>query len=575
MAASVQDNVTFGSEFVSSLYSAVVQQCQLESDIASFPAGSQTQLGERGITLSGGQKARIGLARAVYACLLCARQENTHPVLLLDDPLSAVDVTVGRAIVEECICGLAKDVTRVLVTHQVQFAEACDHVLVLGKDGSVVTYGTYADLFAGGLPAELQHSVFHDTADAAESNRGGLDSCAHEQGHVGSFDRQLEAKDSSGPETISTAHQQGTADSKPKTGRHSYALSSTPVAERGDEDGTGGGAAAVTEHKVIADEEREEGRVQLSLLLTYVKADGTWFRVVAVGLLVGAAQTTQIVADWYLSQWMALSPVDRQSTRPLAIYSGLIALFIVVAASRVVLFMRAMIDAARVLHTKALSAVLGASLAFFDTQPVGRILNRFSRDIGYLDELLPATLLDAVSGLTMCLGSIVLVSGVNPWLFLAAGPVVILMALVRMFYIRSAREVKRIEGMMRSPVYAHLSTTLEGLVVIRSHDTMVTRFRGDFHAAQDEHTKAFFIFVTVSRWLGARLDAILVTFIVVTTFVTVALRDSINPGEVALGLVYTLQVRALVWLVPADFFPRVPIRSKMSVPLVPCFLGQL
>jgi len=490
MAATVRENVIFGSQFSESLYITVLQHCQLVDDIAMFPAGSDTQLGERGITLSGGQKARIGLARAVYACMLCAQRQGTSPVLLLDDPLSAVDATVGRAIVEGCICGLVRHITRVLVTHQVQFAEASDHVLVLGNNGTVVEYGTYAGILKRGLPPALQEGVFTDLAPSPTE---------------GQIDGELEAEDGEITDALLLAELADQFDSLPqprltdvpqqkrqKPERHSFALGSPVQLAPQTNNGV--------EHKVIADEDRETGNVELGLLLRYIKAEGPWIGVVGIVSLVVAAQVSQIVADWYLSKWMSLPALERRETRPLAIYSGLMAMFIVIAASRVIFFMQAMMRAARSLHNRALHGVLSASLGFFDTQPVGRILNRFSRDIGYLDELLPPTLLDAISGLTMCLGSIVLVAGVNPWLFLVAGPVVIVMALIRMFYIRTAREIKRMEGMLRSPVYSHLSTTLEGLVVVRSHRNMLPRFQHDFHTAQDNHTQVFFIFVTVSRW---------------------------------------------------------------------------
>eukprot|EP00210_Caulerpa_lentillifera_P006266 g5985.t1 len=139
MAATVQDNIMFGNEFDEDLYNRVISSCALDTDIQKLPFGDQTEIGERGINLSGGQKARIALARAAY----CKADIN-----LLDDPLSAVDPNVGRILFERCISGvdgLMKNSTRLLVTHQKQFLPNCDRIILM-NNGEIECIGTWNEL---------------------------------------------------------------------------------------------------------------------------------------------------------------------------------------------------------------------------------------------------------------------------------------------------------------------------------------------------------------------------------------------------------------------------------------------
>ena len=125
--ATVRNNILFGKEFDREKYNRVIRDCALEADFEMLPNGDATEIGERGITVSGGQKARINIARAAY---------NDADIVLLDDPLSAVDAHVGRQLLEDCICGLMAGKTRILATHQLHVLPRADRIFCMhqGKD---------------------------------------------------------------------------------------------------------------------------------------------------------------------------------------------------------------------------------------------------------------------------------------------------------------------------------------------------------------------------------------------------------------------------------------------------------
>ena len=132
-SGTVRDNILFGNEFKEEKYQRVINACALKDDMTKFPQGDLTQLGERGVSLSGGQKARVSLARAVY---------YDAEIYLLDDPLSAVDNKVGKHIFEKCIRGLLSDRLKILVTHQLQYTNKADYIVVL-KGGTIAQSGTF------------------------------------------------------------------------------------------------------------------------------------------------------------------------------------------------------------------------------------------------------------------------------------------------------------------------------------------------------------------------------------------------------------------------------------------------
>jgi ATP-binding cassette subfamily C (CFTR/MRP) protein 4 len=170
--------------------------------------------------------------------------------------------------------------------------------------------------------------------------------------------------------------------------------------------------------------------------------------------------------------------------------------------------------------------------------------------MGSVDEALPFTLLDFLQLLFFALGSMLLACSINPWLFLIMLPLALFFIYFRYYYLKSARDIKRLEGAARSPIYAHFSTTLAGLATIRSHGGAQELFARLFEGFQDGHSRANLSFVLIGRWLGMRLDILVFFFVFFTTFGCVLFRDSFGAGAVGLVLVYTLNLTgAFQWCV--------------------------
>ncbi|XP_015779531.1 PREDICTED: multidrug resistance-associated protein 4-like [Acropora digitifera] len=470
-SGTVKENIVFGQEFVRDRYLRVIEACALKKDLEVFHSGDSTLVGERGVVLSGGQKARISLARAVY---------HNADIYLLDDPLSAVDTQVGCELFDKCILGLLKPKICVLVTHQLQFLKEATSILCL-KEGSCVGQGSFSDL----SNIDVQSLV-------------GIP----------------ESVDDSGVET-------GDQEEEEKKKDATVSIETTATLQPADK----------TTKQAIEKEDRFTGTVTWRVYFDYWKAGGGFLKISLLIILFLGAQASAMASDWWLARWAdiedenallsrnsttATQDISQTRTKYLAIYGALVANTLLLAFSGAGFFLYIAICASQNLHNLMFERLLGATIYFFDHNPVGRVLNRFSKDIGQMDDLLPYTYYDYCRLMVLAYAVLLLNVVAMPYLLAAAIPIIAFFLFIRHYYLKTSREIKRLEAMNRNPLYSHISATIQGLTTIRAYSAE-DRFRHMYHVYQDDHTATWFLFQAGSRWLGSRLDFMCAMFIVVVT----------------------------------------------------------
>ncbi|XP_039870832.1 multidrug resistance-associated protein 4 isoform X1 [Simochromis diagramma] len=506
----IRSNILFGKELNPQKYERVIRACALKRDLELLPDGDQTLIGDRGATLSGGQKARVNLARAVY---------QDAGIYILDDPLSAVDAEVGRHLFEQCICGLLKNKLRILVTHQLQYLKAADQIVVL-KEGHMVAKGTYTELQQSGLDftsllkkeeEEEQQQPHHDT-----------------------------------PTRTRTLSQ------------NSVLSQTSSVQSIKDED-----QLPAEKVQTFAEETRAQGTIGIRFYAKYLTAGANIVVLLAVVLLNIMAQVAYIMQDWWLAYWadeqeklMASSNMTNITTNGLnvtkeldmdfylGIYGGLTAVTIIFGFGRNLMLFNVLVRCSQSLHNRMFSAILQTPVHFFDINPIGRVLNRFSKDIGLLDSNMPVTFADFVQIFLQILGVIAVAASVIPWILIPVVPLLLIFLYLRRYFLRTSRNVKRLESTTRSPVFSHLSSSLQGLWTIRAFGEE-ERFQKVFDAHQDLHSEAWFLFLTTSRWFAVRLDGICSIFVTITTFACLLLRDKLDAGAVGLALSYSVTLMGM------------------------------
>lgn len=491
-AGPVRQNILFGRKLDQFRYDRVVKACQLRRDFSLLPYGDKTIVGERGISLSGGQRARINLARAVY---------TESDIYLLDDPLSAVDAHVGKHMFEECIVKYLKGKTRVLVTHQLQYLPNVDRIIVL-KDGRIEADGSYNELVTIGM--DFGRLLENDPAEEEE-------------------------RSASGPPTRSNSQNASST---------SLSSMKSNITER-------------TEPVEVA-EMRTKGTVSGKVYAGYFHAGGNWCVIATVVLLCVLAQMFATCSDFFISQWVNMeekyvneTDIDSKWDEPISrnvcmyVYTGLIVGTIVVTLTRSVAFFVTCMKASTRLHDHMFQCISRATMRFFNTNTSGRILNRFSKDMGAIDELLPLALIDCFQiGLSL-LAIIIVVAIANYWLLIPTVVIGVIFFYLRIFYLATSRSVKRLEGVTRSPVFAHLNATLQGLPTVRAFEAeeILTK---EFDQHQDLHSSAWYIFISCSRSFGFWLDFFCVIYIMLVTLSFLVINDDTQGGNVGLAITQSI-----------------------------------
>jgi ATP-binding cassette subfamily C (CFTR/MRP) protein 4 len=314
---------------------------------------------------------------------------------------------------------------------------------------------------------------------------------------------------------------------------------------------------AATEHqnKISTTNEAEDnkemnvtGFVRRDTWLNYVRAMGGLWVGVALLFLFSVTQATVLVTIGALGKWSERPAQDQKSWDILGLIIGLGCAVVILAIVRAMLCFHLTIKASRTLHDRMTKAVLRARISFFDQNPLGRILNRFSADVGSNDDQLPMTLFDFSVMFFLVIGAMITACTVLPFILVAVPPLLWYFLRVRRIFVTSTRELKRLEGLARSPIYAMLSESLSGVATIRANH-LLDYFKSKFENAHDAHSRAFFAFIASSRWVGFRMDSLMFVFLSLASFLSVLVSNqgwfNVDPAILGLALSMLLQLAGL------------------------------
>lgn len=536
--ARLKDNVTFGQEFDESRWEAAVEACCLKQDLDVLPGGADTEIGEKGINLSGGQKQRISLARAMY---------QDADVYIMDDPLSAVDVHVGRHIFENFIDGAIKSKARLLVTNQLTYLPQADKIIML-ENGRILVQGTFEE--CQDCPA-FQRLLSEHNARAGEDHEEKKDDKKVPKSVKRDITSKLIEK------TIASVPADGN-----KLGSVKSGIVRTETFEKIREDdpqeekGNAGLSRLETmkkearkpekDGKLMIKEDQEVGQVTGKVYWNYIKAYGV---VSFFGLICfwSAEQAVRILTNWYLSQWTQAEMLSSQTGSDFDRYSyvggylGFAFGFILLTSLRSLMNLLSALHASKIIHLKTLGSLVRAPVMFFDTTPVGRILNRFSRDTDDVDFLLSMSMTEFGNCIMQLLSTLIFLAVIQPILLAGIVPLMGIYYILQKYYRRSYIEMQRLDAVSRSPIYAHFSESLAGVETIRAY-----RLKSSFAISSDKKVdvnhRAYFTLKMANEWLAMRLDIIGATIVFLTAILAITRRDLVSVSLAALTLSEALDV---------------------------------
>ncbi|KAJ3253173.1 hypothetical protein HK103_000814 [Boothiomyces macroporosus] len=462
--ATIRDNITFGTPFDQERYLQTIYACSLVRDLKTLSGGDLTEIGEKGVNLSGGQKARISLARAVYS--YC-------PIILMDDILSAVDAPTAKHILEQAICGpLLRNRTKILATHATSLCLPRADLAIQLARGKIVQIENPKEEFTESPIAQPE-----------------LD-----------------------------------------------------INDFGSE-----------EHGIIVAEGRRKGSISWNVYWTYITAAGGFVYLLLIALSFGSAQIAMFCNDYWIKIWAdAYTKGEPSFVYYVSIYAAIGVVTISVYFARVCVVAAGSIRASKTIHSRLVKKILRVPVKFFEITPVGRILNRLSKDLKDIDVDLAVIVGDFLANFVKLVAYLVIILVLSPTSVVGILPVIVVYFFIGKRYLVVARELKRIDSNTRSPIFSHFGETIQGAPVIRAY-AQEKRFVEELYAKVDENHKAFALMWIMNRWLGVRIDligALVALSSCLSVIYSVKFGGGMDGGYAGLSISYSLDLaNSLLWLV--------------------------
>ncbi|KAK7729787.1 hypothetical protein SLS53_009203 [Cytospora paraplurivora] len=503
LSETVRENIIFGRPYDQAWYEQVLTRCCLHRDLERLPEGDMTVVGEMGVSLSGGQKQRISLARAIY---------GRSPLLFLDDCFSALDADVGKQVFEMVVnqARRNREATVVLVTHSMVLASQADRVVYMDK-GRIVEQGEYAVL-------SRRHGPFARFVGTSMNSW----SEAQEEEEI-SEERQGGEASQESPSSESTPAEKGPDNDKNKEQK-------PEVAGRGKE--------------IMQKEERLVGSVSGKTYIQYVMMGNACVTVPLFVTSIIIYQGTSIVSPLWLTWWQKNTYPSITESEYMGGYAAFgigqaLGLFCMSASFALFCFY-----CSNRLHRASLARVLHAPLAFFDTTPQGRITHRFSKDVDAVDNVVGETLRLFISTSVQAIGTIILVTIILPPFLAIAAVLLLAYTWTGMYYRPSARELRRLNNLLRSRIYEHFGESLSGLATLKAFGA-VPRFVQDNARRIDTENTAYWLSIACQRWLNLRLDLCGAVLVLVTGLLVVGLRRTISVSAAGVVLSYVVTAQSV------------------------------
>jgi ABC-type multidrug transport system fused ATPase/permease subunit len=548
----IKENIVFASPWDPIRYKRVIEACSLQRDLEILDAGDETLVGEKGVTLSGGQKQRISLARALYS-------KARH--LLLDDILSAVDSHTSKWIFDRALLGpLMQNRTCILVTHNVALCMPYADFAVVIDNGRITAQGTASEVIESGkltedltksLPASRAPSRIPSRAPSEETDGDGLG---------------MEHTDVNGNANGHQSKDDDDSKKKQQTGHH---------------------------------ETKAEGRVKLNIIVLYLKSMGPWYFWIFAAATFALQQISSVATNVWIREWASAytrrdvanmaesrqSPITHSGTISglgsclrsgscvwpmptstesaynvlsnydvdvsyyLGVYAVLGIVYMIISFLREVVLFGGSLAASRKIHLTLMERVMRAKFRFFDSTPLGQLMNRFSKDIEAVDQEVAPVAVGVIHCLASIITIVILISVITPGFLIAGVFISILYFLIGKLYINSSRDLKRLESVQRSPLYQQFGETLSGMTTIRAYGDE-RRFIRENLKRVNTHNRPFIFLWAANRWLALRVDVVgaLVSFFS-GVFVVLSV-GRIDAGAAGLAMTYAVTfTENVLWFV--------------------------
>jgi ABC-type multidrug transport system fused ATPase/permease subunit len=504
----VKSNILFTKPYDENKYHKVIDLCELKQDLDMLVGGDMTEIGEKGINVSGGQKARISIARAVY---------SDADIIMLDDSISALDAHVGQNIMTNCINGYLKGKTRIMITHALQYLSYADRVIFM-NDGEVFWIGKYEQLikqsFYNELTVKIKATEHKDEEPVKKDEFYESDEMEDDE------DKENEAY------SLNKTTLPMTRSSKKKVSKKSSKTNLVQLKEKN--------IARITK-----DEQQDIGHVKLGIYKEYLGYLGGWKVNLLIIFLMLLWQATSMTSEVYLTYWSKYGLREDNMTHFWR-YSSIYLSSVVFICCTIILLSWGSIKCSEKLHTKMINSLMRAPINLFhDTIPKGQIYNRLSKDLNELDTEMMFHCNEFYVDLFTIIGIVTICSIIEPFCLINIPILFLGGMMILKFYLSGRRDLTRIEGIIRSPLLNLITETLPGTITIRAYE-MQDIFMKKFYNRINDYFKVHIFTVGVSNWFSLHLDFLYFIFSMFLVVFSILFREKFDSQTIGLMLSYSL-----------------------------------
>ena len=505
----IEENILFFSPKDEEKYKKIINICQLDPDLLTLQKGDQTEIGEKGLNLSGGQKARISIARAIY---------TDSEIYIFDDPLSALDAYVGMNLFKGVFNEYLKNKTFIITTHALQYLNFFDRIFYM-NDGKIEWIGTYNEIINQDFYAEFVKSIERKKS-----------------GEIKTEEKKKEEKEEKEEEEENT-----------------------------EEESSKNNIIKVERKKSLLNLDSKD-KISFSSLLTLIKYSGGFFyafRILSINIL---WKGFKVYSDYYLSSWSSLPNISSsENYNKLFIYTFISSCGIICILFRQVFMKEAYLLCYIQLHDLLIDKLLQAPVNLFhDVTPRGHIITRLSKDLtdtARINNILSGT----VRVIFQIFGSVFVCAIFNIWTL----PLIIIIFIIEvafsLYILQPIKEISRMEGKYRTPLIGAFTETIYGLHIIRAFQ-YENNFVNKFNKRMDDHFKITIYQSGISGFYGINLD--LISFIILT-FILIScyfFKEKYDTQSIGLLLTYSINLIEQLF----DFMQRFGRLSKILVSLERC-----
>ena len=568
----LKNNILFFHEFNAEKYNKVLKISELLPDLEILKGGDMTEIGERGINLSGGQKARVSIARALY---------SDSDIYLLDDPISALDAHVGRNIINNVLCDYLKNKTRILVTHAIQYCDRADRIVYM-KDGKIEWEGDFQSLeeqeFYKNMvikKKEEEDNLQKKNSEKIDFNNksNNINNDINQEENINLIDNirqpNSDRKKSIDEEYIDLKHKQKLDESsmlienpdqekvveplitdeesdknldiKKKPSSHKKQDEEENITNIGNKENEG------EIKRITKEEDRVKGKLKGNVYATYFRNNGGALFVITLFFILIFWQGLKCGSDLWLVHWKdeesKKDPNERIDWKNFLMYSGLgisAALFVYL---RLLIIYIGSISNSRALHRNMLHHLIKAPINLYhDTVPKGQIFNRLSNDLFKIDIGESFMFYNVSSYSANLIGQIVVCAIFQPYCLTLVPFIVILGLLTMRYYLNCSREISRLESISRSPLLNSVNETVFGALTIRAFK-LNNYFIDDFRKKADNFLKTRIFLVGIMNWYTLMLDFLSYMFIIFLILFSIFFRFDFEPATIGILLNYCVQIQ--------------------------------